>query len=189
MIFAYIIGIVSSTIWLLIPLRQLKTNYFYYFLTYAIPASLTLINAFFPIDSRRFLPGLGLLTIISLFNFKKIPNYQLFLSGIVAISIYTAFIIQPLGIIIVSIVEHVIILLIILKKAILFTNSTKKINYFHILLILFEVSVITRFIPLIGEKGLIFFYITAALGIFIGIFFLIYNEETSPQYFLEKNIT
>jgi len=47
---------------------------------------------------------------------------------------------------------------------------------------------ITRFIVVAGnlKTGIIFFYLTAAFGILIGIFFLFYNEKNSPKLRLVK---
>jgi hypothetical protein len=49
-------------------------------------------------------------------------------------------------------------------------------------------TLILRFIVVLEDinTGIIFFYITAAFGILLGIFFLFFNENNSPRFSLEK---
>jgi hypothetical protein len=81
-----------------------------------------------------------------------------------------------------------IIFTIILKKVVIYINQYLKLNFFHFLLLLLEITMATRFYVVIENirTGIIFFYISSAFGIIIGIFFLFYNEKNSPAFSLKK---
>jgi hypothetical protein len=178
---AKLIAYITSAIWLFIPLRQRGTNYFYYFLINAVSSAVLLINSFNLFHPAYLYLGQGLFLIISLFDFKKLPNYIHFLLGILFISILLPFLISLEVITPLLIIEHILIFFIILKKAIQYTALYEKLNLFHFILLLLEISAVTRFFVIIRNirTGIIFFYLTTALGILIGIYFLFYNEKNS----------
>lgn len=174
-------------IWLIIPLRQAKTHYFFYFLVLSVLSAVMLLDYFLLIHPAYFYPAAFSFLIISLFNFKKIPYYIFFLSAVLAVSILLPFVLSIQTITIILVIQNVIIFIIILKRAIVYSSTTSKLNIFHFVLLLYQVTLITRFIVVIGEirTGIIFFYLSAAFGIFIGIYFLFYNEKNSHQVSLE----
>jgi hypothetical protein len=131
------------------------------------------------IHPAYFYLGAGFFLIISLLDFKKIPQYKFILPAVLVISIVLTFLISVKTITIILIIQHVIILVIILQKTIMYISEFKNLNIFHFILLLYEITIITRFI--VVHESVIFFYISAAFGIFIGIFFLIYNEKNSPK--------
>jgi hypothetical protein len=186
MIIAYVIGILSDIVWLFAVFRQIKTNYFYFFLVLAVSVIL-LLNFIHP--ARLYLVQ-GLFLIVSLYNFRKIPYYIPVLLFTLIIAIILAIELSIKTIVPFLIVEHLIIFFIILKRTVIYSYEHKKLNVFHFVLLLFEITAITRFIVVLKNQrtGIIFFYIMAAFGIFLGIFFLFYNEKNSPQISLEKGV-
>jgi hypothetical protein len=184
----YLINYTLYAVWSIIPFRQKKTNYFFFFLVYGITAVIMILDNILLIHPAYFYLGQGFFLIISLFYFKKIHRHILFLTGILIISIILPFILSIEIITFCLIIEHMIIFFIILKRTIIISIQQEKLNLFHFILLLFEISVITRFIVVAGnlKTGIIFFYLTAAFSILIGIFFLIYNEENSPKLRLVK---
>ena len=178
---AKLIAHLTSAIWLFIPLRQRGTKYFYYFLINAISSAVLLINSFNLFHPAYLYLGQGFFLIISLFDFKKLPNYIFILLGILGVSILLPFLISIKIIPPLLIIEHIIIFLIILKKTLQYFAQFEKLVLFHFVLLLFVISLITRFYVIIQNirTGIIFFYLTTALGILIGIYFLFYNEKNS----------
>jgi hypothetical protein len=178
-----IISYILNPIWILIPLRQRRTRYFYFFLVYAISCILLLLDRIFLIHPAYLYLGVGFFLIISLYDFKKIPHFKLLLIGVLIVSVILPFLLSIEIITFCLIIEHVIIFVIILKHTVVYISSQEKLNLFHFVLLLYEISAITRFIVVMGDikTGVIFFYITAAFGILIGIFFLFYNEKNSPK--------
>ena len=190
MIIAYVVGLISDIVWLLVPFRQFRTNYFYFFLVMAVISAFFIIDNVLLIHPAKVYLGQGLFLIVSLYNFRKIPYYIPVLLIILIISIILPMVLSVESIVPILLVEHIIIFIIILKKTILYSYHFKKLNVFHFVLLLFGITAITRFIVVLKNlrTGVIFFYITAAFGILIGIFFLFYNEKNSPQINLEKQI-
>jgi hypothetical protein len=179
----YLINYILYAIWLIIPLRQVKTNYFLYFFVYAASSALMLLDYILLIHPAYFYLGIGFFLIISLFNFTKIPYYIFFLAGVLIISIILPFLLSITLITFCLILLHTMIFIIILMRTVINISEQEKLNIFHFVLLLYELTTVTRFVVVLSEvkTGLIFFYLTAAFGIFIGIFFLIYNEVTSPK--------
>jgi len=188
MVIPHIVSLISNTIWLFVPFRQAKTNYFFFFLIYAVTSAFMLLDYILLLHPAKFYLGQGFFLIISLYNFQKIPYYVSVLLSILIISIILAVIIPVKIIIPCLIAEHVVIFFIILKRTVLYSNEHKKLNIFHFVLLLFEITAITRFIVVLKNlrTGIIFFYLTTAFGILIGIFFLLYNEKNSPKISLES---
>ena len=180
----YIIIYLSNVIWLPIPFRQLRTDFFSFFLFYAILSALSLFDIVFLIHPAYIYFGFGFFLIISLYNFKKTSRYIFFLSSILAISVVLPFFISVETITLILILQHSIIFFIILKRTIIYSINQGKLNLFHFILLLFEISVVMRFFVVVGnlKTGIIFFYLTAAFSILIGIFFLFYNVKNSPEF-------
>jgi hypothetical protein len=194
---AYIVSYSLIVIWVLIPFRQKNTTYFYYFLVYALSSLLLLaINLLiqfkiYPVHPAYIYLGQGFFLIVSLYRFQKIPHYVTYLSFLLIFSIAMLFFLSIDTIVIILIVTHIVIFLLILKNTILYIQQTEKLNLFHFLILLFEISAIARFIVIIAnlKTGYLYFVLTAALGILIGIFFLFYNEKNSPKLNLSKEKT
>jgi hypothetical protein len=184
MVIPFIIGFLGDIIWLFAIFRQVRTNYFFFFVVCATSTVLVLDFT----HPARFYLGQGFFLIISLYNFRKIPHYILVLLFILIISIILPMILTIETIVPCLIIEHTIIFFIILKRTVLYSFDNKKLNMFHFVLLLFEISAITRFIVVLKNlrTGIVFFYVTAAFGILMGIFFLLYNENNSPKISLES---
>ncbi len=178
-----IISYSSIFIWLSIPFRQKRTTYFYYFLVNAISCVLLLIDKILLIHPAYLYLVQGFFLMVLLFDFKKIPYYALFLIGILIFSVALAFLLSIEIITVCLIIQHAVIFFIILKRTILYSYKEEKLNLFQFVLLLYEITLVTRFLVVLHniKTSIIFFYLTAAFGIIIGIFFLIYNVENSPK--------
>ena len=184
----HLIPFIIALVWILIPFKQVKTKYFLFFLIYAVTAIFLLIDFFLLIHPAKIYLGQGFFLIISLFDFKKIPHYIIFLLSVLIISVILPFVLSINTITVILIIQHIILFAIILKRIIIYSNENKKLNIFQFVVLIYELALITRSIVVLGDTktGLIFFYISAAFGIIPGIFFLFYNEKTSPAIYLEK---
>ena len=179
-----IINYALSSVWLFIPFRQKGTLYFYYFLVLSITCVFSFIDKILLIHPAYFYFTIFFFLIISLFNFKKIPHYLTFLIGVLILSVVLDFLL-PIEIITVClIIQHTVILFIILKRTIIYSYQNGKLNLFQFVLLLYEITVVTRFLVILHniKTNLIYFYLTAAFDILIGIFFLFYNVENSPKF-------
>ena len=179
-----LIGFIGNLIWLVIPFRQVRTSFFFFFLIYGISSAIMLIDSFILIHPAYIYLGQGFFLIVSLYDLGKIPNYKFFFPGVLLTSIILPLVISVGIITIILILQHVIIFFIILKRIIVYSNENDKLNLFHFVLLMFEISAIMRFVVVAGNirTGIIFFYLTAAFSILIGVFFLYYNVENSPKF-------
>lgn len=190
-----IISYFVALIWILIPFRQRKTNYFFFFLFNAIGSLIITLNlVLFLYDiifvhNVKIFFGLGLFLIISLFNFKKIPHYLIFLLTILAISIVLPFFLSVNTIMVLLVLQNIIIFVIFLKHTVAYSSAHEKLNLFHFILLFYQMTVILRFILLLGDINTagIFFYISAFFSAILGIFFLIFNENSSPKLSLKSD--
>lgn len=186
--FPVIIPLTLNAIWLIIPIRQAKTNYFLYFLIYAVSSVFMLSDNIFLIHPAYVYLGLDFFLIVSLFDFKKIPNYLFLLVGILIISIILPFLLSIRIITLCLVIQHAVIFFIILKRTIIYSYKEEKLNLFQFVLLLYEITLVTRFLVVLHniKTSLIYFYLTAAFGILIGTFFLFYNVENSPKFSMAR---
>ncbi len=180
-----IISVLGEVPWLIIPFRQAKTNYFLYFLIYAINSAFMfmVMGYILPIHPAYLYLGLNFFLIVSLFDFKKIPHYLLFLTGVLIVSIILPFLISIRIITLCLVIQHAVIFFIILKRTIIYSYHEGKLNLFQFVLLLYEITIVTRFLVVLHniKTNIIYFYLTGAFSILISIFFLFYNVENSPK--------
>jgi hypothetical protein len=188
MTIAHLVGFIADIVWLFIPIRQLRTNYFLFFLVNAITAAIIFIDQLLLIHPANFYLGQGIFLILSLYKLERKPSHILIIAVAFVISVSLPFFLSIHTITLILILEHMIIFTIILKKVVIYINQYLKLNFFHFLLLLLEITMATRFYVVIENirTGIIFFYISSAFGIIIGIFFLFYNEKNSPAFSLKK---
>jgi len=128
-----LIGFIGNLIWLVIPFRQVRTSFFFFFLIYGISSAIMLIDSFILIHPAYIYLGQGFFLIVSLYDLGKIPNYKFFLPGVLLTSIILPLVISVGIITIILILQHVIIFFIILKRIIVYSNENDKLNLFHYL--------------------------------------------------------
>lgn len=183
MTFAYIVGYVNTLAFLIIPFRQYKGRYFYYFLVLALGNPLLIFNSMaIHLDSLEIVCILSLLSVISLIQpatLKK--SYKLIAAGAILV-IGLLYFSDEQESQFISIILHIIILLIFFKEMLLFYKDTLKFRTGHSVLILYEVLLILNFFTFLNNPntGIYFHYISAAFEVFLALFFIIYKVEESP---------
>ena len=85
--------------------------------------------------------------------------------------------------------QNIIIEYLILERTTLYIQGNNCINYFHLALNFYVVTLIIKdFVVLIDVKtGVYYFYITSSFEILIGLYFLFVNEKNSAIYMLESD--
>ena len=78
---------------------------------------------------------------------------------------------------------HLITFIIFFKFSLIEFHKEDHINLFYLLLCIYEISLLLKFIIVITDikTGAELFFITSSFEIFIAIYFIIYNEITSPK--------
>ncbi len=190
MIIPYILLVVSVIIWTFIPFRQFRGNYFVFFLILAMLDPLMLfVVKLFHVHPFRFYSISSIFLIFSLLDFdlikKRIPLITTIALGNTLIAIFANLQILKIDLLL----QNIIIEYLILERTTLYIQGNNCINYFHLALNFYVVTLIIKdFVVLIDVKtGVYYFYITSSFEILIGLYFLFVNEKNSAIYMLESD--
>lgn len=182
---SFILVIIYFTvfIWLLVPIKQYNTRFFIYFLILGLldPVAILLFYIF-NIDTHViYLIGTTVLFLPAMIGIKKKPKVYIFIPIIFYTLLELLFSIQSL--LIPQLVIHIFILINFTRLMILSLQESKSIKIFWLVILTYEFSVILKFFVPLGniELGPSYFYFTTAIQIFIGIYFLFYNETNSTK--------
>lgn len=173
----------SLLAWILPPFRQYKGDYFYLFLVFALLDPLTLIvSKLVGFNYYIYVFGTGIV-IFSLIKKHSLKSSLMltFLFLIIA-AVYITKSIDPRFLII---LEHFIIIYLILLRTINSYMKFQKVQQFHIVLLVYFLSLVIKFFFIILNKtsGILFFYSTTFFEIFIAIyFFIVRAEEKDKSY-------
>ena len=185
----YILFFISILIWFFPPFRQYKTEYFLFFLILALADPVgALLNIFLAVKPIHENLVITFLLILSLINRRKLKKNWIIIT-LSFLILLTAIIILPFNTMyVIKILLSSIVLFIILKNSLLYFNKNQTINLFFLILILYEITIIIKFIYTASRThtGLVYFYTTSFFEFFIGIFFSFYNKENSPNFKLIK---
>ena len=189
MIIPYIVFISSILIWFFPPFRQYKTEYFLFFLFLALADPIVLLlNIFLAVEPIYEYLVISFLLILALINRRKLKkNWIIIILSFLIL--LTAIITLPLKTMSeITILLSSIVLFIILKNSLLYFNENHTINLFFLILILYEITIIIKFIYTTSRthSGTVYFYTISFFEVFIGIFFSFYNKENSPKFKLIK---
>ncbi len=176
-----IIVYISILIWLLPPIRNYRHEYFYFFLILALMDPLVYVIQLFVIvyPFRVYASALIFLIFsVTKIRLTKINFFILFLTA--AVNIFIAFNLSFNMLIFYLLLQHIIILVIVLKDSIKILLETGGIRIFYAVLSLYLVSIIMKYLASIADikTGYIYYAITNIFEILIGLFFAFYNEKT-----------
>lgn len=177
------IVIIDLIVWLIIPLRQYKTKLFLYFLILGLldPIQYAIGQIFQSNIMAIYLFGSVAMLYGVLFNTKvKIKIWlMIFFAVLVLITMYYS----GSSLIILQIIIHSIIFISFLRILVVYYSSNRKLLLFHLVLVVYEFSLLLKFFVYMNEVGVgpIYYYVTTAFQILIGIFFLFVNELNSPK--------
>lgn len=179
---------ISIVVWLLIPIRQRLSRYFYYFLILAL--SDPIVYAFRKMGVNHYIIIyllLGEILFLSIFSFQEIKRYIIFFAVIFIIPnliyfFYPGDLVAELLLVII----HTCILLRFLYFFILRINAEHIFYVFVTVLILYETTIITKFINVLTNftDAYIYFIITTIFEILIGLFFRPFKED-NPRLLLQ----
>ena len=183
MIYPYILTL-SILTWGIIPFRQFKKKFFIFFLILALMDPI-IITAFllFHVDPLRIYVPLVLLSIYSLFEVKTIKKNIFLFILIIASSLVFSFLGNNELLRICLMFLILVTFIIFFKFALIELYKEEHINIFYFVLCVYEISLLLKFmLEIINIKtGAIFFILSLLFEVFIGTYFIIYNEVTSPK--------
>lgn len=172
----------NSFVWFLTPIRQFRTRFFYFFLVLALfDPAVILLHQFLIFRSLEiYLIGTVILIYTALIDFPTRTKSLVMLSFAcisLVVVVYSLF-----DTILIQITIHMIIFIIFLRVLIIYFSENRKILWFHLILTVYEFSILLKFFVYYTrvDIGVEYFYATTALQILIGVFFIIMNEKNSP---------
>jgi hypothetical protein len=174
----------NTLVWVIIPFRQYKTRFFGYFLILAVlDLAYIVLKNFIQINTLYYyLYGTILLLYPALLEIKH--NYKIGI--LIVLGITGSFVLynSPIDSILVQVVIHLIIFINFLKLLIIHYSQARKLKIFHLMLIIYEFSVILKFFVYYKEIGIgpVYYFLTTAFEILIGLFFIFINEKNSPEF-------
>jgi len=187
----YFIMLLSMFFWLFPPIRQYKTDLFWYFFILAIsdPISVGLSRA----GILSLLIGYaisGFILIFSLYgSYRKNWHVRaiLLILFIMLIPVFFMSSNYHYGI---FITFHITILFFFLWHSVNFIGVHSKLNIFTIMLVLYELSLILKVVTLLSDvkAGVAFFFITDIFQMLIAVFFTIFKENDSRLFINLKTI-
>lgn len=203
---SFIIMFVAAFFWLFPAIRQYKTELFLYFFILAL--SDPIVFALFYIK-----PLLGsytnyiltvyqaqaILTFIllpSLYRFpqeNKLDKTIIFILFLFLVALFFTPASQKIYYSLITLF-HFMIFLFFAKRSVYFIAETSKVNIFHIILLLYDASIILKIISILsdvkfeGGSGQVFFFVTDIFQMFIAVFFTIFKENNNKLWIDLKKI-
>lgn len=168
-------------IWIIIPFRQFRGRYFFYFLFLALMDPLTLfLRIFLNSNSNYFYIPLSYLAFVSLFDFsiiKKARSIFIIIFLIVCISNFSDYMADRFFFYMSLI--HIMILLYFIKEFMVSFLKSKIFNVFILLLIFYELTIVTKNLNLIAgfTDAQIYHFISSIFEILIGLFFCFFKTD------------
>ncbi|MCL4551143.1 MAG: hypothetical protein M1495_21545 [Bacteroidetes bacterium] len=189
--FPFIVAFVSSVFWIFPAIRNYKTKLFLYFLVLAVsdPVGIIVVSLFKGL-STAFYVFFALLLVASLkvfFSSQKL--YLTILTIFFLMTVAVAF--SPVNIrYIASMIEHIVVAFIFIGILLSYVAMTSKVKGYHIILVLYEISIILKilFIILNVELGLGYFYTTTIFQMLIAVYFSVYKETDNKLLIDLKNV-
>lgn len=179
MIIARFIVYISIFVWLFPPIRQFKSSFFYFFLVLALGDPISV-----PLIYYRLIPPSVFHLAISAASFFSLPKLnrhlkRVYIIPVLAIIFAFSVLLPKVDLILLIGILHLFILFAILQYTINHLNITGRIQFFHLLLITYEVSILLKFINKIFavNSGMAEFYFTTGFQIILGILFCFIKEE------------
>lgn len=192
MILLYTISNISSIVWSLPPFRQYKGKFFNYFLILAIsdPLGVFLIKLGYRNNYSVYAVAAAatLLSVMALNkNISRMPAMYFILFTM------AAGVFMPLVEVKLLIAAILIVLIYyFIRYMIIFVGKHGRVNFFHVLFLVYNVSLTFKLINIALElqKGQLYFYFTTGFEIILGILFCIFREgEKQFAFKLSKNLS
>ncbi|OGU64466.1 MAG: hypothetical protein A2499_06740 [Stygiobacter sp. RIFOXYC12_FULL_38_8] len=184
--FKYLV-VVSIVVWLITPIRQYKTRYFWFFLIIGLtdPIAIIVGKSFNLVIAQLYIP-LDILSFFSVIEYKKINVYKiLFYLAIVGIGTYSFFHFWEYGSYFFTTVLF-FVLVILIRQSFQFIVERGSINIFHAVLVFYQALNVFKSLTVLlnFSTGVWFYFISNVVQIFLGIFFALYRED-DPRFSIE----
>lgn len=183
------LSIISIIVWLIVPTRYWKKRFFFFFLILGLSdliahflyqvLNIMLINIYV-ISSY--------LSLVSLQTSSFVKKYSYFVIILFSIAIFAAIPNEFLEYQLILLSLHIIIFIRILYLFIYDVGNFSRVNFFYVLLLLYEITVISKFlnVSLNLVDGVTYFHFTTIFELFIGLFFIVFRYDNPRIVFQLK---
>ena len=183
----FVISSLSMFFWIFPAVRQYKTELFWYFFIFAFadPISVIITTQIHYVSNiprtQIFLSFLLMLSV--LWSVKNKKSIKILLAVVLSLVLFSFFSNRTLAYSIMILI-HVIITFFFIKRTFAFTANSGKVNIFHLILLLEEISIIlkTSTILISLKPGISYFIATNAFEILIALFFIMYKEDNDKLF-------
>lgn len=179
-----VIQLLSTLLWIFVPIRQSRTRLFLFFLILGLSDIIYIVLMLaLEIESLTFYAfSAATLLYAALISISRRKRLLLFAFTITSAGIIVFFL--PDQKIVFQIIIHLIVFALFTRLMILYFSENRKLLLFHFVLIVYEFSVLLKFFVYYHEiqVGIAYYYVTTALQLLLGIFFLFVNEKNSPKF-------
>jgi hypothetical protein len=186
----FTVGILSLIFWLFPAIRQFKTDLFFYFLILAIMDPFVMIARLSPvlIMYNVYVIFSFIMLLIFVYIYKKRIYFYSLTAIAVVLSVFTFFLSTTFCYDL-MIISHIGILFFLIRRALFYVNENSKVNFFQLVLILYETSIVVKILAMFtnAELGPLYHLITTIFEIFIAIFFTIFKEDNPKLIFSIKS--
>ena len=178
----YFLTIFDILLWIIVPIRQIKKKYFYYFLFVEAADFLTLLlRLIFHSRSNSFYIPLSYLSFVAVLNIDFVKKFWVLLTSFfVLFFVVNIYVTLNQFFIILSFIQLLIIIKLLKDFASLFFNENL-LNIFIFVIIFYEVLFVTKLLNLLlgFANAYVYFYISTISEILIGLFFCIFRSDDS----------
>lgn len=186
-----IIMYISIVAWLFPPIKQYKQSLFSFFLILALTDPVAIIlGKILEFPPHLFYNFSCVILLFSLNNFKDINKKSVFLIILLLIIGFASSQSPSKFTFYYIILINFIILVKFLIRTLLFVMKNSMINVFHMILILYQTTIILKVLSVVENfsSGVYYFALTNIFQIVIAIFFTIFNESDESLYLNLKNL-
>lgn len=170
----------SIFFWLFPIFRQYKGNYFLFFLILALSDPIAMLS----VAVLKVQPTL-IHSIAGIFLFYSIDTVRqefgrLWLLNLFIVVTFVIALLMLSNLLFLILILHFLILFIFIKKLMLKLYHSGEFNWFYLVLIFYEITVILKVMVFISstEIGILYFYLTLAFQFLVAIFFTIFRENS-----------
>ena len=183
----FVISSLSMFFWIFPAVRQYKTELFWYFLVFAFSDPLAVIistQIHYVSNIPRFQILSSFLLMLSvLWSVKNKKPIKILTVLVLSLVLFSFFLNRTLAYSLIALI-HVIITYFFIIRTLAFTANSGKMNIFHLILLLEEISIVlkTSAILISFNPGFSYYLATNAFEILIAIFFTLYKEENEKLF-------
>ncbi len=170
----------SIFFWLFPVYRQYKGNYFLFFLILALSDPMVMLSvAVLKVQPTLIHSIAGIFLLYSIDTVKQ-EFERLWLLNLMIVVTFIIALLLLSNLLILVLILHFLILIVFIKKLMLKLHQLSEFNWFYLVLIFYEITVILKVIVFISgtEIGILYFYLTLAFQFLVAIFFTIFREES-----------